>query len=123
MSSDAEDSAITYKVSEVMPDGSAYNIRTGIGTLAFRNDRLGSRGTYTPGEVAEFRFEALPIVWKIAKGHRLRLDVSSSDFPQYSVHSNYPGVWSLQDKTKPAHQQLHLGAQHPASITIPTKKQ
>ena len=123
MSSDAEDSAITYKVSEVMPDGSAYNIRTGIGTLAFRNDRLGSRGTYTPGEVAEFRFEALPIVWKIAKGHRLRLDVSSSDFPQYSVHSNYPGIWSLQDKTKPAHQQLHLGAQHPASITIPTKKQ
>lgn len=26
----------------------------------------------------------------------IRIDISSSDFPQYSVHSNYPGVWSEQ---------------------------
>ena len=121
MSSDAYDSAITYKISEVMPDGSAYNIRTGIGTLAYRHSRLGSRDTYTPGEVAEFSMEALPIVWMIARGHRLRIDISSSDFPQYSVHSNFPGVWSLQERTQPAHQQLHMGHRYPASITIPVK--
>ncbi|MBR5070054.1 MAG: CocE/NonD family hydrolase [Bacteroidales bacterium] len=119
MSTDVDDTALTFKVSEVLPDGTAYNIRSGITTMAYRNDRLGTRQSYSPGEVVELTFEALPILWQVKKGHRLRIDISSSNFPEYSIHSNYAGVWSLQTQTRVAHQTLYIDAQHPSRIEIP----
>lgn len=47
--------------------------------------------------------------WTVQPGSCLRLDISSSDFPQYAVHSNYAGVWSEQGKTRIAHQKILLG--------------
>ena len=118
-SSDCEDTAVTVKVSEERADGSTYNIRTGIATLAFRDDKLGSRQTYTPGEVVEVTVEMLPIIWEIQPGSRIRIDISSSDFPQYSVHSNYPGVWSEQTRTRIATQTVHTGKKYPSRVMIP----
>jgi putative CocE/NonD family hydrolase len=110
---------VTVKVSEERADGSTYNIRTGIATLAFRDNKLGSRQTYTPGEIVEVTVEMLPIVWEIQPGSRIRVDISSSDFPQYSVHSNYPGVWSEQTRTKVASQKVWTGKKYPTSVIIP----
>lgn len=121
MSTDVDDTSLTFKVSEVMPDGTAYNIRSGITTLGFRNNRLGARQTYTPGEVVELNFEALPIVWKIKKGNSLRIDITSSNFPEYSIHSNYAGVWSKQTKNRVAHQKIYMDAKHPSRIMIPVR--
>lgn len=118
-SSDCEDTSVAYKISEVMADGTAWNIRTGITTLAYRHDRLGSRGTYTPGEEVSLSFESLPIVWQLKPGSRIRVDITSSDFPQYSIHSNNPGVWSLQTTTKVARQTIFTKG---SSITIPTTR-
>ena len=118
-SSDAEDTAVTFRISEVLPDGKAYNIRSGIATLAFREDRLGPRGTYTPGTVVPVTITTNPIVWKIGEGSRLRVDISSSDFPQYSVHSNYPGVWSEISSTKIAHQTIYTGKKYPSMVELP----
>ena len=118
-SSDCEDTAVTVKVSEERADGSTYNIRTGIATLAFRDDKLGSRQTYTPGEIVEVTVEMLPIIWEIQPGSRIRVDISSSDFPQYSVHSNYPGVWSEQTTTRVASQKVHTGKKYPTRVIIP----
>ena len=110
---------MTVKVSEERADGSTYNIRTGIATLAFRDDKLGSRQTYLPGDVVEVTVEMLPIVWEIQPGSRIRVDISSSDFPQYNAHSNYPGVWSEQTKTRVANQKVHTGKKYPTRIEIP----
>ena len=120
VSTDCDDTAFTYKISEVFPDGKTYNIRTGITTLGFRNSPLGARQTYDPGTQVELHFESLPIMWQLQPGSKIRLDISSSDFPQYSVHSNYAGVWSAQGKTRVAHQTLYLDAQ--SSIEIPLLK-
>ena len=118
-SSDCEDTAVAVKISEEKADGSTYNIRTGIATLAFREDKLGPRGTYTPGEIEPVRIQLLPIEWEISAGSRIRVDICSSDFPQYSLHSNYPGVWSEHASVRVAHQQVWTGAQHASSITLP----
>ncbi|MCR4764784.1 MAG: CocE/NonD family hydrolase [Bacteroidaceae bacterium] len=120
VSSDCDDTAFTYKLSEVFPDGRTYNIRTGITTLGFRNHPLGARQTYIPGSGVELHIESLPIMWQLQQGSKIRLDISSSDFPQYSVHSNYAGVWSVQDKTRVAHQTLYLDQQ--SNIEIPLLK-
>lgn len=120
VSSDCDDTAFTYKISEVFANGDTYNIRTGITSLGFRNKPLGDRQSYTPGEQVELTIESLPIMWQLQPGSRIRVDISSSDFPQYSVHSNYAGVWSAQDKTRIAHQTLFLNGN--SRIEIPLLK-
>ena len=91
---------------EVFPDGRAYNIRGGITTIAAD---LPEGQTYTPGQTAKVCVEMWDMNWTVQPGSCLRLDVSSSDFPQYAVHSNYAGVWSEQGKTRIAHQEILLG--------------
>lgn len=118
VASDCEDTCFTAKVMEVLSDGDAYNIRSSITTLAFRNASY-SRITYKPGEIVEINIEMLPITWTIKKGFSIRIDISSSNFPEYAVHSNYPGVWSLQDKTKIAHQTIYFGGRYSSRIEIP----
>lgn len=121
MSTDVDDTALTFKVSEVFPDGTAYNIRSGITTLAYRNNRLGARQKYTPGTIVELTFEALPILWQVKKGNRIRIDITSSNFPEYSIHSNYAGVWSKQIRNKVAHQKIYMDPKHPSKIMIPLR--
>jgi len=120
VSSDCDDTAFTYKICEVFPNGETYNIRTGITTLGFRNNPLGPRQSYDPNSEVELLIESLPIMWQLQPGSKIRLDISSSDFPQYSVHSNYAGVWSAQDKTRVAHQTLFLDDK--SRIEIPLLK-
>ncbi len=103
---DVDDTAFSAKLCEVFPDGKAYNIRSGITTIAA--DRTeGDR--YSPGEIAEVCVDFWDIVWTIRPGSRLRLDISSSDFPQYAAHSNYAGIWSEQEKSRIAHQIICTG--------------
>lgn len=118
VSSDVEDTAFTVKVMEVFPDGRAYNIRCGITTLGFRNKAV-TRQEYKPGTVEKIEIEILDITWKLQAGSRLRLDISSSNFPEYVAHSNYAGVWSLQEKTKKANQIIYVGENYPSCIELP----
>ena len=74
-----------------------------------------------PGEIVELNFEALPILWQVKKGHRIRIDVTSSNFPEYSIHSNYAGIWSKQTRTRAAHQTLYVDPQYPSRIVIPVR--
>ena len=121
VSSDADDTSFGYKVSEVMPDGSTYNIRSGITTLAYRNNPLGDRQTYTPNEIVEIKIESLPITWNVKEGNKIRIDITSSNFPEYSIHSNYAGVWSLQTKTRVANQVIYLGGEYKSAVLFPVK--
>lgn len=120
VSTDVEDTCFTYKVCEVAPDGTTYNIRSGITTLAYRNDSLGDRQTYTPNDIVKITIETLPITWNIKAGNSIRIDITSSNFPEYSIHSNYAGVWAEQTETKIANQTIHLGGDYPSSVTLPT---
>ena len=117
VSTDAEDTAFTMKVMEVFPDGSAYNIRNGITTLAYRNGSP-ERISYTPNSIEEITIDH-GHSFRMQKRSRLRIDISSSNFPEYAVHSNYPGVWSKQDKTKTAKQTIYVGQDHPSCVILP----
>lgn len=119
VSSDCDDTAFTYKISEQFNDGKTYNIRTGITTLAFCNDPLGNREKYKPGKVVKIRMKSLPIMWQLQAGSRIRVDISSSDFPQFSIHSNYAGGWAEQTKTRKANNTIFMGGKFPSKIEIP----
>lgn len=105
VATDGEDTAFTAKLMEVFPDGRAYNIRGGITTI---QADLPWGKAYTPGRAVDVCVDLWDMVWTVQPGSRLRLDVSSSDFPQYAVHSNYAGVWSEQTRTRVAQQTVFL---------------
>ena len=90
VSSDAPDTAFAAKVMEVFPNGSTYNIRGSITTLAYRGHSE-HRQSYTPGEIVPVDIDTWEISWMIHAGSRLRIDITSSDFPQYSIHPNKEG--------------------------------
>ena len=118
VSSDAEDTAFSIKIMEVFENGDAYNIRSGITTLAYRGHTQ-NRQTYTPNQIVPVNVDTWDIAWTIKKGSRIRVDISSSNFPQYNIHSNYPGVWALQEKCKTAKQTIYSGKDHPSVLNIP----
>lgn len=103
---DADDTAFSAKLCEVFPDDKAYNIRSGITTIAAD---LPEGQSYQPGEATEVCVDFWDIVWTVQPGSRLRLDISSADFPQYAAHSNYAGIWSDQEKSRVAHQIICTG--------------
>ena len=119
VSTDVDDTCFSFTLSEVTPDGEAYNMRTSIATLAYRKGLLKPRSTYRPGKKVELELDALPVFWTVKKGNRLRLDVKSSNFPEYAVHSNYAGVWAEQGRTRVARQNVFTGGRKGSRIVFP----
>ena len=113
-----EDTSFTVKVIEIRPNGEAYNIRNSITSLAYRNGAKEEQ-EYTAGTIVDIRMELRPIAWKIQKGSRIRLDISSSNFPEYNVHLNNRGPWSEQQRAIKASQTVYFGNQHNSYIEIP----
>lgn len=93
VSSSAPDTAFTVKLSEHFADGTVFNIRDDISTLRLRNNAAHYLA-YTPGEQVELEFNLDPIMWQLRAGSKLRLDVSSSNFPAFNAHPNSDALWS-----------------------------
>ena len=54
-----------------------------------------------------------------AEGHRIRLDVSSSNYPHFDLNPNTdtaPGRWR---ESRPAHNRVHLDRAHPSRLLLP----
>lgn len=112
--SDCEDTAFTAKLMEVRENGESINIRSSITTIAAD----AGDGNYESGAPVKVQVEMWDIAWQVKAGSRLRLDISSSDFPQYAAHTNYPGVWSEQKKSRIAHQTIFCGGASVLEIPI-----
>lgn len=118
VSTEAEDTAFTVTVMEVSPDGRAINIRDGITSLRYRNG-AGTPQPYVPNEKTEVEIELWPMAWKMRKGSRIRVDVSSSNFPAYHAHPNLAGPWALQAETRIARQTVYGGTAEAAWLDLP----
>ena len=121
VSSDAADTAFLAKVMENFADGETVNVRGSITTLAYRNEAP-HRIKYEEGAIEKITIKMWAIDWQFKKGSRIRLDISSSDFPQYSVHTNNEGIWALQESAKTAHQTIYTGPEHESFIELPLGK-
>ena len=121
VSSDVDDTAFAFTLSEVTPDGAAYNMRTSITTLGYRKDLLGKRQAYRRGKKVRIEIVALPVVWTVRAGNSLRLDVKSSNFPEYAVHPNKAGVWAEQADAEIAHQTIYTGSRRTV-LRLPVTK-
>lgn len=110
---DVDDTAFVAKVMEVQPDGRTFNIRTTITTV------LSQDSAYQAGKTTLLKLTMLPIDWQLATGSCVRVDITSSDFPQYQIHSNFAGNQAAQKEVRTAHQRLHLTCDLPSTLTLP----
>ncbi|MET8520671.1 CocE/NonD family hydrolase [Nocardioides sp. NPDC004968] len=120
VSSTAVDTDITAKLVDVFPDGRAINLCDGILRLRYRNS-LSQPELMEPGEVYEVTVPMSVTSNVFLPGHRIRLDVSSSNFPHYDRNSNTGGVISsevLEDMVV-ADNTVHHGGARPSRLVLP----
>lgn len=119
VSSDCEDTAFTAKLMRVTPRGEAYHIRSSITTVS-QGSAAGE--DYLPGSCIQVNIDMWEICCTVKKGERLRLDLSSSNYPEYHIHCNYRGVWGEQGKKRKAFQTLYSGKETPSRILLETEE-
>ncbi len=106
VATDAEDTAFCVKVCEVMKDGKAYNLRTVISSLQYQNG-VKSKKEYEPNTFVELDMESWDLSWKFQEGSRIRVDITSSDFPQYAIHPNKKELWCTVNESIIANQKIN----------------
>lgn len=99
---DCADTAFFVRVSVVTAEA-AWVLRDTIFSLDHET------GGYTPGTEASVTVRTAPVAWQIHKGDRIRVDVSSSNFPTYAAHTNTKGNWAEQREAKVAQNTVVCG--------------
>jgi putative CocE/NonD family hydrolase len=122
VSSDAKDTDVTVKVIDVAPDGVAYNLDETIQRLRYRNGYDKPPAWMEPGQVYKVELQPLTTSNYFAAGHRLRIEVSSSNFPRFDRNLNTGGNNYDEAKGVVAHNTIHHSRRYPSKITITAVK-
>ena len=123
-SSSAPDTDFTAKLVDVyppsqdFPDGIELNIGDSIVRARYR-DTLEKATLMKPGQIYKFRIELYPTSILFAKGHRIRVDISSSNFPRFDVNPNTGEPLNQNTKTAIATNTIYDDEEHPSNITLP----
>ena len=117
-SSPAPDTDFTAKLVDVFPDGSAINLNNGIQRASFR-ESLTHPSPIVPGKVYEYRINVWPTSNLFKTGHKIRLEISSSDFPQFDPNPNTGETFGVSSQRKTAKQTILHDRQHPSAIILP----
>jgi putative CocE/NonD family hydrolase len=123
-SSSARDTDFTAKLIDVCPlnddypDGLAINLTDSIIRARYRSG-WDKPELLEPGEVYKFSFQLYPTSNVFRKGHRIRLDISSSNFPRFDVNPNTGGELGLERRFEIAHQAIYHDSEHPSQVVLP----
>jgi putative CocE/NonD family hydrolase len=117
VSSDAKDTDFTFKVMDVYPDGKAFNITENIQRMRYREGYDKPPVWMNDGEVYKVTFQPIDTSNFFKAGHKLRVAVSSSNFPRFDRNLNTGGNNYDEAKGVIAHNAVHHDTAHPSKIT------
>ncbi len=118
VSSDAKDTDFTVKLIDVHPDGTAYNLEDNIFRARYR-EGYDKQVFMKPGKVYNIVFPPMVTANTFKKGHRIRLEVSSSNFPRYDRNLNTGGNNYNESEPVVARNRIHHSSEHASRIRIP----
>jgi hypothetical protein len=118
VSSTACDTDFTAKLVDVYPDGRAFNVLEGILRMRFR-ESLERPATMSPGRVYEIRIDLDSTSNCFGAGHRICLEVSSSNFPRFDRNLNTGVSGSIDSRHVRARNTVHRGRRHPSRLVLP----
>ena len=123
-SSSCVDTDFTAKLVDVYPPSPDYpqgfdmNITDGVIRARYRNS-FERAELMEPGTVYEFTVELYPTSNLFAKGHRIRVDVASSNFPRLDVNPNTGEPLGLSRRTEVARNTVYHDADRPSHVVLP----
>jgi len=123
VSSSVSDTDFTGKLVDVYPDGRAMILTEGILRARYRNSFTDPE-LMEPDTVYELRLNLWATANVFLPGHRIRLEVSSSNFPRFDRNSNTGGeiVNETADQYQPAINRIFHDAAHPSHLILPLIK-
>ena len=72
-----------------------------------------------PGKIYPVQIELPPVSNLFKKGHRIRLDIASSNFPRFDVNPNTGEPIGKQTRTEIANNTLYTDVEHPSHVVLP----
>jgi putative CocE/NonD family hydrolase len=118
VSSDAKDTDFTVKLLDVYPDGKAYNLDETIQRARYR-EGYDKKVLMEKGQVYELPVSPMSTSNYFAKGHSIRIEVSSSNFPRFTRNLNTGGNNWDETEGVVAHNSVHHSRSHPSQIRLP----
>jgi putative CocE/NonD family hydrolase len=115
---DALDTDWTGKLVDVWPSGRAINLCDGIQRARFRHSPREER-LLTPGELTRYEIDLMVTGNTFLPGHRIRLEISSSNFPRFDRNPNTGAPIGTARDTRPAHQAVVHDRAHPSHVLLP----
>lgn len=107
-----------YPPNEDYPQGYALNLTHGVLRLRFR-DGFEAPRLLVPGEVYDVEIQAFPTSNLFAVGHRIRLDIASSNFPHFDVNPGTGVPAGEASEPVVAINRIHTGGRQPSRLILP----
>ncbi|MGI8476477.1 MAG: CocE/NonD family hydrolase, partial [Thermomicrobiales bacterium] len=119
-SSSARDTDFTAKLVDVCPCGCVRNLTDGIIRARYRTSASAAE-LLTPGQIEEYAIDLCATSTVFAAGHRIRVEISSSNFPRFDRNPNHGGeiATATKDDCVPALQTILHDPLHPSRIILP----
>jgi hypothetical protein len=118
VSTDAPDTDFTAKLVDVYPDGAARILCDGLLRLRYR-EGIDHVAAYKPKSTVRITIPAGVTANYFRPGHRIRVEVSSSNFPRFDRNTNTGGLIASETGFRVANQTVHHGRKHPSHILLP----
>jgi putative CocE/NonD family hydrolase len=115
---DGPDTDWMIKLIDVYPDGRSMPVSEGILRARFRQG-LDKIRLLTPGETYAYDIELTGTANVFQKGHRIRVDITSSNFPQFDRNPNTGDPLGSSARIRVASQTIHHGAERASAIMLP----
>jgi len=121
VSSSARDTDFTVKLIDVYPDGRAFNLDETIQRVRYR-EGYDREKFMEPGVVYELPVSPMSTSNYFAPGHRIRIEVTSSNFPRFERNLNTGGNNYDESEGIVAFNQVHHSKSHPSQIRLPIRR-
>ncbi len=116
--SSAVDTDFTATLTDVYPDGRAVHICEGIRGARFR-ETLETPTTIQPNKIYEYTISLWETSNVFQRGHSIRLEVSSSNFPRFARNQNTGKPFGMSAELNTARQSIYHDASHPSRLVLP----
>jgi putative CocE/NonD family hydrolase len=116
---DAPDTDWMLKLCDVHPDGRTFNVCDGVIRARFRERDWTRWSLVRPEEVVRYEIDMWATSMVFGAGHRIRVLVSSSDFPRYDRNPNTGDLGVEARVVRVAHQRVFSDARRPSCVILP----
>ena len=117
-STSAPDTDFFVRLIDVHPDGRAIDVSLGMVRTRYR-DGLEKEKLITPGEIVSYKITLNPTSNAFLPGHRIRLDITSSDFPNFDRNHNTAANPNADAELAVAQQKIFHGGKHATALHLP----